>query len=90
MDWITIIAAWLIIYRIATDIAYMDGPFDAFAYLRGWIVQRYGSNHWVSHGIQCPICISLWIAIILAVVMMDWRIAAGAGFVTLAIRSTRE
>jgi len=86
MDWISVICVWLIIYRISTDVAWMDGPFDLFAHFRGRIVQKFGSNHWISHGVMCPVCISFWVSIIIAIALMEWRILAGAGFVTLAIR----
>lgn len=90
MDWLTFIAVCLIVYRISTDIAYMDGPLDVFARFRGAVVQRFGSNHWISHGVMCPVCLSFWFAIILSVVMMDWRMFAASGFTTLIVRSTRS
>lgn len=89
MEIVTHVALWLIVYRISTDIAWMDGPMDAFAHFRGAIISRFGSSHWLSVGVQCPICISFWVASILAIAMLDWRVLAGAGFTTLAIRWSR-
>lgn len=89
MDAITLVAVWLIIYRISTDISYMDGPADVFAHIRGWAVQKFGSQHWVAIGVQCPICISFWVAGILAIALLDWRVIAGAGITTILIRWSR-
>ena len=49
-------------YRVATDIAWEDGPFAAFVWLRGRAMERFGGNHWIADGLCCPICLSFWIA----------------------------
>lgn len=51
------------IYRIATDLAWEDGPLGLFAVFRGAVLTRYGKDDWRSIGVCCPICISLWLSL---------------------------
>lgn len=86
MDAVIDIAIWsFIIYRISTDIAFMDGPADAFSIIRGWMIVY--APDWVARGISCPICISFWLCCILIVVTGDWYLFAVAGVVTYLVRS---
>lgn len=71
-------------YRVATDVAWEDGPGEMFATLRGAAVQRFGREHWVADGLACPICVSLWAAPALLVAwwylpwLVAWLAVAGA------------
>jgi hypothetical protein len=58
-------------YRLATDIAWEDGPFDVFSVIRGQALQRFGAAHWVTNGVGCPICLSFWIAPAL-IILWNW------------------
>jgi len=49
-------------YRLATDLAWEDGPFEVFAWARGQALVRFGPEHWVTGGVSCPICLAFWIA----------------------------
>jgi len=80
-----LLIAALAVYRVATDIAYMDGPFDLFSRLRGAAVARLGAGHWVTVGLHCPICISFWLALPLAY-WYGWAWLAIAGAVTFLVR----
>jgi hypothetical protein len=52
-------------YRLAYDLAYMDGPFALYTRVRGAAIQRFGEGHWITTGVTCPICISFWAACVL-------------------------
>lgn len=93
MDILVNLIVWsLIIYRLATDFAEMDGPFDLYSQFRGYMIVKAGSHTWISDGVFCPICISFWLTTILCLVMLDYRYAAVAGVVRLIIdwRHSRE
>lgn len=57
-------------YRLATDLAWEDGPFAAYAKLRGVVMARYGADDWRSDGISCPVCWSFWLSILAAIVVV--------------------
>lgn len=76
MDPITAVLAVLAVYRVAYDLAYMDGPFALYTRLRGGAIQRFGSGHWVTTGVTCPVCLSFWAALPLAVLLaLAWGAA---------------
>lgn len=75
----------LAVYRVATDLAYMDGPFDLFSKLRGAMIERFGAGHWVAIGIQCPICVSFWLSLFTAY-WFGWAWLAIAGAVAFLVR----
>lgn len=60
---LTLVLAALAVYRLATDFAWMDGPFGIYADLRGRVLMRFGKDHWVTEGVNCPICWSFWLAL---------------------------
>lgn len=51
--------------RLAWLIAKEDGPADVAADGRAWVVARFGSDHWVTAGVHCPVCVSFWLALLL-------------------------
>lgn len=51
-------------YRIARMIADEDGPADLFASLRGAVDSD--QRTWVGRGLNCPLCVSVWVALVLA------------------------
>ena len=77
-------------YRVATDIAWEDGPFAVFAWMRGRAMVRFGPLHWVVTGLSCPICGSFWIAplALTAWLYLPWLVAwlAVAGAVAFLTR----
>lgn len=70
-------------YRLATDLAWEDGPFEVYAGLRGWAVQTFGAHHWIADGLACPICLSFWFAPLMLVLwpwaplLVAWLAVAG-------------
>jgi hypothetical protein len=58
-DWLLVALLSLGVFRIARMIAWEDGPFDAFAWVRG----RLGQGTWVGRGFHCVLCLSFWIAL---------------------------
>jgi len=76
----------LIVYRVSTDVAYMSGPFNVFEHVRTWCMNHAPS--WIVEGVNCPICISWWLAVGLVLYTQDYRFFACAGVVALVVRIT--
>ncbi len=85
------IIATFAVYRIATDLAWENGPGGLFGRWRGWVLSRYGKDDWRSEGVGCPICLSFWLALPAAFVWgpLAWLGIAGAA-AFLARRSSTE
>lgn len=69
-----LLVAALATYRLSTAIAYEDGPWRAFDRLREWASARASARRlpwWVAEGLQCPRCLSVWIALVF-VPAMAW------------------
>lgn len=63
-----LIVAALATYRVATAIAYEDGPWRVFARLREWaeaLVDAGRLPEWVADGLACPRCVSVWAALVI-------------------------
>lgn len=78
-------------YRVATDLAWEDGPLELFARFRGLMIERFGASSWIAEGVQCPICLSFWAALAclglaLAGVWLPLYWLAVAGAVALGVR----
>lgn len=88
-DVVTLMLAVFAVYRIATDLAWEDGPFDSYAKVRGRVMTRYGADDWRSNGIACPICISFWLSLPAAFIWgpLYWLAIAGAVAFLVRIRS---
>jgi len=73
---IEFIIAALAVYRVARMIALEDGLFDVFARSRGWVIGKFAhfeQSHWVARGVQCPLCIGFWLALLGAVIINHWE-----------------
>lgn len=82
MDPVAALLAILAVYRVATDLAWERGPSNAFERLRGAVMARYGADSWQAEGIGCPICVSFWAALPLAVLLtLAWGAALWWGVV---------
>lgn len=80
MEVIFFIAASFAVYRISTDMAWMSGPFHLYDYMRGWTLQKFGLHSWITEGVNCPICLSFWVAFPLLIThgIVWWLAVAGA------------
>jgi hypothetical protein len=56
--WLHVVLLLLATYRLATMIAWDEGPWRVFARWR----DRHGQTTWVGRGFHCPACISFWLA----------------------------
>lgn len=56
-------------YRIAAMVARERGPSDLFVTIRSWVHGRWGERSWQGEGINCPLCVSFWAALPLALVI---------------------
>ena len=55
----------LAVYRVSHMIANEDGPFDVFVFIR----EKAGQRNWIGRGLNCVLCISVWLSIIPAIAM---------------------
>lgn len=60
---LTLVLAALASYRVATAIAYEDGPWRVFDRLREHATARWPL--WVAEGLHCPRCLSVWAALVI-------------------------
>jgi hypothetical protein len=85
-----VICAALGAYRLAFLVAYEDGPADAATHLRTFVARRWGGT-WLHRGVQCPLCVSFWTALLLVALVASgnwwmqgivvWLGVAGAALV---------
>lgn len=54
-------------YRLARDLVYEEGPFLLYAKLQAWAEQ--GPQNWLRKGLQCPMCLSFWLAFLVALAL---------------------
>lgn len=69
MNWLVALVTALAVYRTALMVATEKGPFSAFENLRAWADRTFKAQrgqHWVSAGVNCPLCISFWLGFIAA------------------------
>jgi hypothetical protein len=80
MEILTFVLLVFAVYRLATDFAWMSGPFHVFDYIRGWSIQKFGIYSWITEGVNCPICLSFWFALPLIYThdAVWWLAVAGA------------
>lgn len=60
-----IVLAILASYRIAYLVSRERGPFDLAERLRGFVIQKYGEDSWQGTGIDCPLCVSFWVSLVM-------------------------
>jgi len=54
----------LAVYRVSYMIANEDGPLDVFVFIR----EKAGQKNWIGRGLNCVLCISVWLAMIPAII----------------------
>jgi hypothetical protein len=85
-----LVIATLAVYRISHLITLEEGPFGVVAWLRGQIDAN--QFHWTGRGVRCVLCVSFWLAGLLALWLgwswLDWLGIAGG--VALAHRAVNR
>ncbi len=57
---------WFAVFGVSYTLSHLHGPFGWCLALRRFVMQKQKNpHHWLSAGIECPICVSFWVAIIL-------------------------
>lgn len=69
----------LTIYRLARLITIDDGPGDAILKFRNWIgAYDYAPNGLakssLGRGITCPYCVGMWVALVVSLIVLGWRV----------------
>lgn len=85
MNWLDLLLLILASYRMAYLIAYEDGPGALALKLRSWAHFRWSNtpHAWINDGVQCPLCLSFWIAPVLLTLLSVWP--GGGPFVVWAL-----
>lgn len=76
---LTFLIAGLAVYRVSRMIADEEGPFMVFSKLRG--LAR--PDTWVARGLECIMCVSVWVALPIALVI-DWTWTAPLTWLALS------
>lgn len=80
MSIVTLVVASLAVWRVSRMITLEEGPFSAFAWLRGHVDAR--QQTWIGRGLSCLACVSFWLAALAALVLnasvIEWFGIAGA------------
>lgn len=65
------VLALLLNYRVSRALALEDGPFDLFSRIQG----AFSQKSWLGRGLNCPLCVSFWLAVPAALLLQppDWR-----------------
>jgi hypothetical protein len=92
-----LLLAVLVAYRFAHLIGLERGPWDLALRLRTAIIARYGGDnrartygraryqHWIAEGIQCPLCVSFWLSLMAAPLVLLPSAAGDAALVAFGI-----
>lgn len=73
MTWLLFVVCALAVFRVAHMVALEEGPFALFERLRTWAFLRHRTT-WIARGLNCPLCISLWVGLLIAPLML-WQTA---------------
>lgn len=70
MNAILVILAVLATFRLSFLITQERGPWSLSERLRSWVVNHCGPKSWQAEGIQCILCVSFWVALPWAAVLL--------------------
>lgn len=59
------------VYRLSTDFGRGIGPLAIYEKTREFFISKYGVGHWISEGVQCPICISFWLSLLFCILFLS-------------------
>lgn len=62
MIWYLLVCGGLSTYYFSLSIANLDGPFGLFQVIRNSRMFRVDRDDWVSRGIRCVTCVSLYVS----------------------------
>lgn len=77
--------AMLATYRLSRMLAVEDGPGDMFVRFRTWVWKiGRGRRDGLYKGLACPLCLSVWIGAIIALIL-PWNTPMEYALTTLAL-----
>lgn len=68
--WISLIIGTFVSYFVATTISLELGPFEICINFRTWIHNRFGQNHWIARGVNCPKCVGFYTSLVVAIALI--------------------
>ena len=93
MNWLNFSLLVLAVFRLTYLVCYDDAPFDLMLNFRTWVSDKYGDDHWLTRGINCPYCVSFWLSLIALTVWLHplaWLGTAGAVALIFIIIELKE
>ncbi|MEI2773361.1 MAG: hypothetical protein V9G98_22410 [Candidatus Competibacter sp.] len=78
-EMVRFILAVLATCRATHLVVHEDGPAEVFLALRTGVLLRFGDGHWVTAGINCPLCVSFWLSLVMGFMpkqILMWLAAA--------------
>lgn len=81
---IYLILAILATYRVARMLAIEDGAFDLFAKWRALADPQSAQETWYARGVNCPLCLGFWVALLFALLLAHQDPAMGRSEIILA------
>jgi len=72
LDALDVVMFWLAVWGCSYTISHLQGPFDVAVNLRRFVLQRTRPTHWLATGIECPICVSFWVALFLYPLLQEY------------------
>jgi cytochrome b len=87
MDAVTLLVAALAVYRVARALAWEDGPARLLARLRAGAATEFDQAGQPTNPLgallACPLCLSVWLAVPVTLLLLLWP--AGAGWLLLPL-----
>jgi hypothetical protein len=79
-------------YRLSRMVALEEGPFRLFDLFREGATRLFGLDSWITRGVNCPLCVSVWVSLGLTIVLrgdwFQWGATAGLACYLLATERT--
>lgn len=75
-------------YLIGKAIATHEGAFSGFDHFRSGVERIFGSDSWVTRGVNCPYCVAFWASLVITFGLggdwLKWLATCGLAWYLLA------
>lgn len=83
---LSMLAVWRLTHMLQEE----EGPFGLFSHIQAWAASRPDVNGGINHGFYCFYCLSIWVALPLAIVYAGsitsffvWWLSLSAGAILI-------
>jgi|GEM_PF-1372225 len=79
---------WFSVFGVSYTVSHLHGPFGLCLSLRRFVMQKQKNpHHWLVVGIECPICVSFWIAMCLYPILRPVGVLSLQEYLTCVLSS---